>query len=552
MFIKFVEPKGVSEYKPTTLEKAADTLIKIFSPRAAMQRARDRQMLWRYQTAMGNDVRRQATPQSSGGETQRGNRERMAMMWNAIELVENSGLASSIRQKIINYVCGTIRYQARTGDKVINSEYEAYLKARFGKAVDIKGEDTLRQLCGKGIGGQIVKGDFGLNLVRDGGRLFAQGIEADRIGNPYEYVATDNYVGGIELDQSRGGARAAYHIYRRERMSGQYVFDIRVPARTPTLGLPNFLFTYNRNTFDDVRGRTVFKSAIDDATYIEKLRQYELQALIWAASQSGVYTTNSGTLNNDFAFRDEAVIQPDGTGGLVTRFNVLPNTVTAMGMGENVTMFQHDRPSPNVVAMYKNTIQDIALGCNLSYGFVYSMSGLTGPAVRFHSSQDKRAIDAWKADLKDDILSQLTILFLMEGINDGVIPFHENFASHEWIFPSHPTIDVGRESVADINDNQAALRTGASIVGAEGEDIEEVQEQCGREAENLIEIAKRLAKKHGMEWQAALDLIRPGKKIIMSTEFEAARAEQQKAQADQLEDAKVSEGRASSDGVAMD
>ena len=74
-------------------------------------------------------------------------------------------------------------------------------------------------------------------------------------------------------------------------MSGIFRFDQTIPFKDAK-GLPRFLFLVNPISYDDYRGVSVFKTAIDNATYIDSIRQYELQALMWAASQSGVYHTS--------------------------------------------------------------------------------------------------------------------------------------------------------------------------------------------------------------------------------------------------------------------
>lgn len=515
-------------YVPTRTERVIDGLISYFSPERGIKRLADRQRLtqFRAKSAQANDVRPNYGPQASAGETIQGDKERRQIMWNSLNLIESSGLASSIREKLVTYICGSLRYQSRTKSKSINREYEDYIKRRLGKGIDYSGQRTGRQMFCTGLDGQLVKGDFGLNLVREDGRIYVQGIEADRIGNPYDYKATEGYLGGVSFNP-QSGAHEAYDIYRRERMSGMYRFDMRVKARTPSLRLPNFLFSATRHSFDEVRGRSLYSAILDDITYLDRIREYELQALVWASSQSGVFHTTTGRLPTELPFQNSNVEIDSASGRRVTRFTVKPNTITALGLAEDVKMFPNERPSPNVVAMYLNTVRGIANGAGLSFGFVWDSTGLSGPGVRYHSSQDKRAIERWKSNLKEDAVSPLIILLLMEGIDNKDIPFIDDWTSHDIIFPPHPTIDAGRESAANINENLAALNTGAAIVAEQAEDIEEVQEQCGREVDNCITIAKDIAKKQGLEdWREVYGFLRSGKSIQMSPIFEAARADQ--------------------------
>ena len=54
-------------------------------------------------------------------------------MWNAIQLIENSGLCASLLWKIQMYICGTLRFQSLCGDRDIATEYEDYMKLVLGR-----------------------------------------------------------------------------------------------------------------------------------------------------------------------------------------------------------------------------------------------------------------------------------------------------------------------------------------------------------------------------------------------------------------------------------
>lgn len=496
-------------YKPTKLEVRLDNLFRTFAPKRARDRAVAREQLnyFRYLAAEPTGSRRNATPVTSG-EWLRGSREKLQVMWNAINMVENNGLCSGILQKFEIYTCGTIRFQARTGDKGVNAQYEQYMREKCGKPsnIDLSERFTLRQLLMLDIKGIVLKGDIGCNIVRENGELYLQTIEADRIGDPYTYVISNRYVRGLILDDV--GRLVSVNVYRRDRQNGYYRFDRNLKFRDE-YGMPSFLFMVNPISYDDYRGVSVFKSAIDNATYIERMREFELQALLWAASQSGVFKTTSGLLPPKLPF-DKLNPLIDGGGNQIDTYQVRPNTITAIGTEEDVTMFQHDRPSPNVVAMYRDTIRDIAVGTGLSYGFVFDMSALTGPAVRMTSAQDARAIEMWQLLLREQKLDPITMLILGNAIANGELPYHERWTEWQWFFPPKPTIDVGRESQANVQEVEAGLNSATNVMEGEyGEDAHEIREQRGIEVEHYIEIAKEIADQYGAEWEQVYALLLP-------------------------------------------
>jgi capsid protein len=495
-------------YKASLWEERFDRAIRVIAPQRAYTRlvAREKAHYFSYLQSQSTSARRNAGPMTSG-ETFRGSREKMQIMWNAIQCVENSGLCSAILNKFETYVCGTLRWQARTGVKAINDAYESYIREKCGKPgnIDLTGRSSLRQMSMLDIKGILLKGDIGTNIVREGNELYLQGIEADRIGNPYTYAISNNYVRGLIIDDV--GRIIAAKVYRRNRVSGTYYFDDTFPT-FDEFGLPKFLFTVNPISYDDYRGVSIFKSAINNITYIDKMREYELQTMLWGSSQSGIFYTASGLLPEKLPF-DTNEIETDSSGNQINSFSVRPNTVTALGVGEKVEMFKNERPSPNIVNMYHDTIRDIAVGCGLSYGFVYDLSGLTGPAVRQCSAQDSRAIGNWQQLLRESKLDPVVMLLLGNAIANGDLPYHPNWMDWQWFFPAKPTIDVGRESIANINEIQAGINTGANVAADSGEDIDQIQQQTGHEIEERIKIAMDIAKRNNLDWREVITLMIP-------------------------------------------
>ena len=502
--------KKYEPYRPTKWEQRIDSLLGLASTKVALSRMinRERMHWFRYLAAQPTSARPNA-PSSTAGEWLRIQREKMQVMWNAIDMVDNSGLCSGIITKFPTYVCGTLRWQARTGDKNVNTAYQQYIQQKTGKPtnIDITGRASLRQQCMLDIKSIMLKGDVGTNIIRDtDDELYLQGIEANRIGDPYRWQTSDTYVRGLSLD-SRTGRIVSVRVYYQDRRSGTYKLDNEYPTRDER-GLPKFLFFTNPLSYDDYRGVSLFKHAIDNATYIDRMRQYELQALLWAASQSGVYYTKSGALPEQLPFSRTPVVDKDGN--TIETFETRPNTLVALSAdGEKVEMFQHDRPSPNVIGMYENTITDISVGAGLTKQFTWGMTG-TGPEVRMASAQDARAVEMWQQMLRESKLDNVVMLLLGDAIAKGDLPYHENWLTWDWYFPAKPTIDVGRESEANIEEIQAGLNTGANVVSESGQgDIEDVIIQRGHEVGMMIDAAQEEAKERGLDWEQVYALMIP-------------------------------------------
>jgi adenylate kinase family enzyme len=488
---------------------------------------REKANYFRYLAAQPTSARTNSSP-TTAGEWLRIQREKLQVMWNAIDMVDNSGLCSGILIKFPTYVCGTLTWQAKTGNKNVNQQYQQYIREKTTKPgnIDIGGRFSLRQQCMLDIKSIALKGDVGTNIVTEDDDIYLQGIEANRIGDPYKYLTNSRYVRGLRLDPKTGRIISAM-VYYQDKSSGFYRFDDEYPMRDPETGLPKFLFFANPISYDDYRGVSLFKTAIDNDTYISRMREYELQALLWAASQSGVYYTKSGGLPESLPFNRNRLQDRDGN--YIDTYETRPNTLIGLSSeGEKVEMFQHDRPSPNVIGMYENTVLDICNGAGITLQFGYNMTGLTGPGVRMASAQDARAIQIWQEMLREQKLDQVIMVILGNAIAKGELPYHPKWQQWDWFFPAKPTIDVGRESEANIEEVGATMNTRAKVVADAGlGDVTDVITQGAHETEEMIEAAMEVGKRLNVPWEQVYAFMNPPPRGRGSTMQAALNAGQQ-------------------------
>lgn len=503
------------QYTPSKWESRIDDVVRKFAPQLQMRRtmARQREYMFRYLSALPTTARPNSSPYTSG-ENLRGSREKMQVMWNALDLVENSGLCGSILTKICNYICGTIKYQARTGNRQMNKLIQDYVHSKSGKNLDLSSRNTLRQMGLGFVKSIFLKGDVGVNMPNVDGDIYLQGIEGDRIGDPYDYLINNDFVRGVHIEQPTG-RYSGFDVYTRDRMSGRYVYDATLPARD-RFGLPCFLFSANRVSLDEVRGITIFNSAINNASYINQMRQYELMAMLWASSRSGVFHTESGMLppdNGGAPFGQAQTVTPQNGWQPFQAVNITPNQLTALGISETVQLFPNDRPSPNVIAMYNNTIQDIACGCKLSMLFVWAMTGMVTPAVRYVSKQDSRQMEMWQADVYEDIFEPIIKAIILNGVAKKELLYHPRIFDGMCIFPPHPSIDALNESDKDIQEINAGINSGTRVAAENNGEIEEITDELGHETAYRILAAQREAEAlqdqvPGVTWREVLGQMR--------------------------------------------
>jgi adenylylsulfate kinase-like enzyme len=99
---------------------------------------------------------------------------------------------------------------------------------------------------------------------------------------------------------------------------------------------------------------------------------------------------------------------------------------------------------------------------------------------------------------------------LGNAIANGDLPYHENWLQWDWFFPAKPTIDVGRESEANIEEINSGVNTGANVVAEAGlGDIQDVITQRSHEIEMMIEASQQVAERIGLPWQQVYQLMIP-------------------------------------------
>jgi len=522
-----------------------DRAIETFAPRAAANRMAARRRITGFSAlgAYANDGRPN-TQVGQVGEVLRTNREQVQLMLNALNLIDNSGLASSITDKFGVYTFGNLRWQARSGDDAVNDEHEAYMRERLGTSIDITGRYCFREMAQIAMRGCIVKGGVGFDIIRPDPthpHIYLRGIEYDRIGNPYYTGAQQFVVNGVHIDEL--GREVSFDIYDRDRVGGMYRFAENIPKYN-LAGGQEFMHIFRPGSggFDQYKGTTAFKTAIDDVYYLDMIRRYELQAQQWAAAQSGVFYTDDKSIPPVGVFDDRT----NPLGQSQSTFKVTPGVVSALGTGERVEMFKNERPSANVQAMWLNVVRNIALSVGLPYIFVYDGDG-GGPGVRFAGAQADRTIQDWFQMFDERFLSPSGNAILRNGIFvEKAIPYHPGWNRGRWLGPSRLSIDAGYDSAAALNEIAEGIRTRTDVSAQFGFDGDEVDSVRRREVTRTIQNAQKIAKETGADFDLVLSLLLRNQNASAGTGGVAA----QITAADAKSEDELSRG-ASSDGVLM-
>jgi len=475
-----------------------DKAIAFVNPQGAVDRLLARQKLKNFEYDAVKYSRERKGPSSlSGAEDYRSNYDRVELMKRARDLAENVGLVRSILLKFAGHVAGTISYQARTQNPQVNTDVEAYWNEWWDKC-DISTRHTGSTLMQVAVMSMLRDGDFLFVLVRDSnGDLKIQGIEADRLGDPFKVYTSLELIGGIHIDRNTG-APTAYDIYNRS-IGDFYSYQITIPSSQA-------FHLFDPLRIDQYRGVSAFHTAINDATDIHELTSFEKMAAKVASSQSGIVKRN----NNNAADLSTLSTEEDISGNQIKLETIESGKISYLEPGEDI-IFPNgpSRPSGAFIEFHKVLMRNICLGLGIPYSFAVDPSAMSGPTARLEMQQAGRTFKRYQNLLNDKVLRPIKNIVIADAVARGMIQTSEGGKTTRGIFNfgANVSIDLGRESASAIAEFKSGLRTGSDIYAERGADWEASMRQRAIEAKAIQD----LAKEYGVPPETISDVVPPEK-----------------------------------------
>jgi lambda family phage portal protein len=454
--------------------------LAVVSPKAAMARMISQARLRNFGRFDGalDSTKRGISRNIGGGEDTSGTAERYKLIRAARDLADNFPPVRSLLLKFATYVSGRISYQARTGDKELDSQVERYWNDWCSKCDFLRRHDftTLLQLAVQAI---LRDGDCGFIVVRDGGELRLQSVEADRIGSPYNrLIDSDNYIGGINLDEY--GRPVSYQIFVRT-INNQYLEPADIPS-------PEFIHLFDATRLDEYRGRSAFATALNATRDLQEALKAEIQAIKFASYQTGVITTENGSADAADYF---ATSSRNDNGQTEKLSNIDPGAINYLSPGEKMEMFQSERPGGAFGEFIRLVQSHICMSVGLPYGFAFD-ADKSGPMARMEAAMAERTFSRWRGLLESQFLNRIKNIVLLDGVSKGKIKDSEFLLDGRWCWPAKVSIDYGREANADIALWKAGLKTAGQIYSDAGEDYEEALRARAKEAAMIVGLAEEM------------------------------------------------------------
>ncbi len=451
--------------------------------------ARVQKHLFEYQAAQAD---RLFNPRTSGVSAENGRtaRDRITMMFEARDLVENFGPAKVILNKFAENITPT-EYAPQTGDR----DYDRIVADYFHdwcRKCDFEGRHSFRKLVEIAVQTRPVDGDCGFILRRmEGEALRLQLVAGDRIGSPTEVVVSDNYFSGIGVDKF--GRPMTYRIFRVAR-SGQY-------TDPEEIGRDSFFHYADQFRADQYRGVTDFHSCLRTARMIKDILEAEQVGVKFASQQAALIFNDTGAPQGRNLFS-------------VSGSPTLPNGETRKDEYTEYGALRYlqktdrvevmpSRPGTAFEGFTELLMEHFAMGVGVAPGVLFGTQDYKGPSVRAEFAQADRAFSRHKSNLCTKVLEPSKDAVLLNAIAIGELPMPKRADGETpvqtmkralrgaWRFPAKLTIDVGRESEANVNENMIGAKSLQEIAAEQDADAFDRIEQNAQIAAFVSDMAEK-------------------------------------------------------------
>lgn len=469
-------PLSVTPAK-TRFGRVIDSVFEAVAPTLALARGRARTML-SADAARPSRSRAHAARIGFNPNSQRNQRDRVTMMFEARDLAENVGFVKGHLRKVQLYSAGILSYEPHTGDKGMDSEITDYMD-EWMQVAHTGLEHNFNRLIQLSVMGMTRDCDAMLVFQRDVDMMRLQLVEADQIGELYSFSNNPTYIAGVY--RNTDGTRRGYKVY--ERMGDmQYGNSQFVDARDAV-----FFIDPMRNS---IRGVTAYDTAITNIRDKFEILGFE-KIIVKEISTTGIITYTERGHAEAFDY-DKAVTNSDGSISYLRHED--SGTREYMGQGEKFEVVKHDRPSNTFQGFLKMLDSENCQGLNLPYGFVVDPSEPGGVAARIIAHIANREFERVQNDVLRPNLNRIRTIILGDAIERGDLTKHPKFAQGRWMFPPPPTADIQRESDIAIRETRAGLSTYTEQYAIYGQSMEKQWDIKAQEAVLRHTLADRATK----------------------------------------------------------
>jgi capsid protein len=248
---------------------------------------------------------------------------------------------------------------------------------------------------------------------------------------------------------------------------------------------------------------SAFHTAINDATDIYDIVNFEKLAAKVASSQSAVVKRS----NNNASDLSALTTEENFDNQQIKLESMESGKVSYLEPGEDIIFPDGpSRPSGAFAEFHKILLRNICMGLGIPYSFAVDPSAMSGPTARLEMQQAGRTFNRYQKLLNDKVLNPIKNIVIADGVARGMISGNgAKTTKGIFNFGANVSIDLGRESMANIAEFKAGLTTASSIYAEKGLDVEAAFRARAIETKMIQD----LAKEYGVPAQAVSEILLP-------------------------------------------
>jgi len=380
-----------------------------------------------------------------------------------------------------------------TSSPEFNAQAAAWF-ARWAAHCDLAEIETFGGLQSKIVRGMGVDGEIFTHLCKDDtGRPRLQLIESHRI---VSCRVTEPEASGLTeqagvLHDSLGRRRA-------------YLFGDLKGAAVTALPASQIVHFAEPARAGQVRGLSLFHACLTTIQDLHELQKLEMLCAKSAALHAFVFKRQGGEATTDPTADADTLDQLNAQSAALAAAGYDPVRMaqlrTAIGgqtvflnEGEQLDQTKNDRPSAAMREFWEYLTSLVARAVGLSRAALHDYEGWSGPALRAAIVSDNRFYQVRTAALTDR-LQKIYVYAIGWAIENKEITASApiDWDATRWHAPRRPTIDVGRDSKANLDELSRGVRTLRDLLGEMGLDWREVVTQRAEEIAFMEAESKRL------------------------------------------------------------
>lgn len=174
---------------------------------------------------------------------------------------------------------------------------------------------------------------------------------------------------------------------------------------------------------------------------------------------------------------------------------------------ESVEAFISNRPTGNQREFIQSAIRSALAYMGFSPDFSFDSTKIGGASLRVVAEQANRRVRELQTTILEPCLKWYYSFAVAKNISRGILPSADDFWKLRFIGTQRITADRRYDSMVDLQEMAAGVRTFSETTSVRGQDWKDVRNQTEREAVDLLERAKRLSETFGVTMDKAMSLL---------------------------------------------